>query len=140
MWPVSTVFPDFFNEKAKEIWRAGFNDLAKELPFDGIWLDMNEVATFCNGDISDKSDMCVSNIKRTKQLAKAKTLDDFNKFLTGGAAPLKDHKLGANEQWYRSYPQDKLSTFNLPFVPNRDRNFDFKTMSLNATHPKSGLQ
>lgn len=73
MWPVSTVFLDFFNEKASDIWRDGLQDLEKELPFDGLWFDMNEISAFCNGDVSDRSDMCVVNINRTKELAKAKT-------------------------------------------------------------------
>ena len=62
---------------------------------------MNEISAFCNGDISDTSEMCIMNVNRTKELAKAKTQDDYNKFLKGGATVVsnKEHVEG---KWYRT--------------------------------------
>ena len=51
-----------------------------------------------------------------------------------------------DNSWYYSFPQDSSSTFNIPFVPGYkqhddgmpgpyDGNFDYMTISLNATLP-----
>ena len=44
------VFLDFFNDKSSEIWTQGLMDLYKQVPFDGLSLDMNEPTTDCNGE------------------------------------------------------------------------------------------
>lgn len=38
--------------------------------------------------------------------------------------------------WYKSFPQETKSTFNLPFVPQFSEygNFDSASLSLNGTH------
>lgn len=64
MWPKSSVFLDFFNNKSRDIWSQGLSDLQDDLPFDGIWLDMNEVTGFCNGDITDTSKQCLTMQKK----------------------------------------------------------------------------
>lgn len=76
VWPKSSVFLDFFNNKSKDIWSAGFSDLHEELPFDGVWLDMNEVTGFCNGDINDVSKQCVA-----MQGKDQKMIEEYAKFL-----------------------------------------------------------
>lgn len=50
VWPNKTVFLDFFDENSKEVWGEGLRDLHDLIPFDGIWLDMNEATGFCNGE------------------------------------------------------------------------------------------
>jgi len=49
VWPNDSVFPDFFNPNAAGVWQAGITSLFTAIPFDGLWLDMNEIANFCNG-------------------------------------------------------------------------------------------
>jgi len=47
VWPDSpTVFPDFMRAKTKQWWAREIADLYQELPFDGLWIDMNEPANF----------------------------------------------------------------------------------------------
>jgi len=36
------VFVDWFNDKCINMWSQGLNDLYEMLPYDGIWIDMNE--------------------------------------------------------------------------------------------------
>ena len=50
VWPESTVFLDWFNDEVTTVWNQGLKDLYAKLPFDGLWLDMNEVTGFCNGE------------------------------------------------------------------------------------------
>lgn len=50
VWPNYAVFPDFFHPNTKQWWideLTSFHD--KEVEFDGLWLDMNEAANFCQG-------------------------------------------------------------------------------------------
>lgn len=50
VWPNKTVFLDFFSDDAADIWNQGLKDLYEKVPYDGLWLDMNEATSFCNGE------------------------------------------------------------------------------------------
>lgn len=50
VWPKHTVFLDFFSKDSANLWAQGLTDLHKLVPYDGLWLDMNEIASFCNGE------------------------------------------------------------------------------------------
>lgn len=49
VWPGYTVFPDFLANNTFEWWKKTFKDWYEQIKFDGIWLDMNEVSSFCVG-------------------------------------------------------------------------------------------
>ena len=104
-----TVFLDWFAPASKDIFADGLNDLHKLVPYDGICLDLNEVAGECNGECP---------VQQTSGF-------------------LDDPAL-VNYTWYFSYKdQENLSTYNLPFVPGPQFNLDNQTLSLNATHNNS---
>jgi alpha-glucosidase (family GH31 glycosyl hydrolase) len=46
------VFVDWFNDKCINMWSQGLNDLFEMLPFDGIWIDMNEPWGFQHGEMN----------------------------------------------------------------------------------------
>lgn len=47
VWPNKHVaFPNFFNTEAEEWWIEEFKRFHEEIPFDGIWIDMNEPSNF----------------------------------------------------------------------------------------------
>ena len=121
VWPKKTVFIDFFNKKGVQIWEKGLTDLFAKVNFDGLWLDMNEVTGFCNGECP--------NLETSKDTQKAETK---RRVLVGFLDQESDEGT-----WFQSYDQDKNSTYFLPFIPG-PVNFDNMTMSLNATHPESG--
>eukprot|EP01022_Parablepharisma_sp_SALTPOND_P002386 TRINITY_DN1097_c0_g1_i1.p1 TRINITY_DN1097_c0_g1~~TRINITY_DN1097_c0_g1_i1.p1 ORF type:complete len:2193 (+),score=167.35 TRINITY_DN1097_c0_g1_i1:16766-23344(+) len=51
VWPGYSTFVDFVNPKSEEYWISMLEYIGKDLfPFDGIWLDMNEVTNFCDGE------------------------------------------------------------------------------------------
>lgn len=50
VWPNQTVFLDWFSQNSKTIWAQGLKDLYNLVPYDGLWLDMNEATGFCNGE------------------------------------------------------------------------------------------
>lgn len=49
VWPGATNIPDFLHPKSQEFWSTEVAEFHKVIPFDGLWLDMNEPANFCGG-------------------------------------------------------------------------------------------
>ncbi|KAI8981316.1 glycosyl hydrolases family 31-domain-containing protein [Trametes punicea] len=50
VWPGYTVFPDWFSEHSTELWTEALRNWTQlGVEFSGIWLDMNEVSSFCTG-------------------------------------------------------------------------------------------
>ena len=49
VWPGPAVYVDWLNEKAEKYWIDEMKKLYDKLPFDGMWIDMNEASNFCNG-------------------------------------------------------------------------------------------
>jgi alpha-glucosidase (family GH31 glycosyl hydrolase) len=49
VWPGEAAFPDFTKADVGTWWRSAFTAFKGKLDFDGIWLDMNEVANMVDG-------------------------------------------------------------------------------------------
>ncbi|XP_014243095.1 lysosomal alpha-glucosidase-like [Cimex lectularius] len=47
----STVFVDFYAKNVLKYWTNMLKDLHDKVPFDGIWIDMNEPSNFVNGSV-----------------------------------------------------------------------------------------
>ncbi|XP_044534936.1 maltase-glucoamylase, intestinal-like [Gracilinanus agilis] len=50
VWPGPSVFPDYTNPEGTQWWIDELVKFHKELNFDGIWMDMNEVVDFLNNE------------------------------------------------------------------------------------------
>ncbi|GAM26305.1 hypothetical protein SAMD00019534_094800, partial [Acytostelium subglobosum LB1] len=55
VWPGSTIFPDFFNPNIQDFWYVQLEKFHQTVPFDGVWIDMNEVSNFCSGNCAPVS-------------------------------------------------------------------------------------
>ncbi|KAF5387031.1 hypothetical protein D9615_002119 [Tricholomella constricta] len=56
VWPGVTVYPDWFHPKITEYWNKEFElfySPESGLDIDGVWIDMNEPASFCNMPCTD---------------------------------------------------------------------------------------
>ncbi|XP_072820413.1 maltase-glucoamylase isoform X1 [Vicugna pacos] len=52
VWPGKTVFPDYTNPQCTAWWTNEFELFHNQVEFNGIWIDMNEVANFVDGSVS----------------------------------------------------------------------------------------
>ncbi|KAG7222581.1 hypothetical protein INR49_016178 [Caranx melampygus] len=57
VWPGLTAYPDFSNEEAHEWWYDNLKRFHDKVPFDGLWIDMNEPSNFLDGSTNG----CLSN-------------------------------------------------------------------------------
>jgi lysosomal alpha-glucosidase len=57
VWPGTVVFPDFTNPKTTDWWYEQAKAFHDQLPYDGLWIDMNEPSNFVTGSMSG----CTSN-------------------------------------------------------------------------------
>ncbi|NXR00109.1 LYAG glucosidase, partial [Sagittarius serpentarius] len=57
VWPGPTAFPDFTNLETHEWWHDMVKDFHDQVPFDGMWIDMNEPSNFVEGS----QDGCPNN-------------------------------------------------------------------------------
>eukprot|EP00884_Botryococcus_braunii_P020446 jgi/Botrbrau1/7085/Bobra.0165s0107.1 len=51
LWPGGVNFPDFMSPQGQSWWRQQLEAMYRQLPFDGLWLDMNEPSNYCTGDV-----------------------------------------------------------------------------------------
>lgn len=51
VWPGFTTIPDFLHPNAVQWWTKELEEFYKVIPYDGLWLDMNEPANFCTGSL-----------------------------------------------------------------------------------------
>uniref|UniRef100_A0A8C6ZE20 Lysosomal alpha-glucosidase n=1 Tax=Nothoprocta perdicaria TaxID=30464 RepID=A0A8C6ZE20_NOTPE len=49
VWPGPTAFPDFTNPETHEWWYDMLKEFHDQVPFDGMWIDMNEPSNFVEG-------------------------------------------------------------------------------------------
>ncbi|KAG2433530.1 hypothetical protein HYH02_012648 [Chlamydomonas schloesseri] len=49
VWSGPTHWPDFLHPNISDYWGGLLSDMAARLPYDGLWLDMNEPSNFCTG-------------------------------------------------------------------------------------------
>eukprot|EP00878_Enallax_costatus_P002700 GHUV01002888.1.p1 GENE.GHUV01002888.1~~GHUV01002888.1.p1 ORF type:complete len:873 (+),score=203.93 GHUV01002888.1:194-2812(+) len=50
VWPGSTVYPDYLENPRTSKWlHDQLTNMYSQVPYDGLWLDMNEASNFCSG-------------------------------------------------------------------------------------------
>ncbi|XP_053392914.1 lysosomal alpha-glucosidase-like isoform X2 [Mercenaria mercenaria] len=61
VWPGTTAFPDFFHPNSSAYWLQQAKAYHDMVPFDGIWIDMNEPSNFVAGSESGCPDNTLEN-------------------------------------------------------------------------------
>lgn len=53
---------DWFNSNSSIVWNQGLADLFAQLPFDGLWIDMNEATGFCDGECPNGKNITLNEL------------------------------------------------------------------------------
>ncbi|XP_034449680.1 lysosomal alpha-glucosidase isoform X3 [Hippoglossus hippoglossus] len=61
VWPGPTAFPDFTNPETRKWWEDCIRDFHSKVPVDGLWIDMNEPASFVQGSVEGCPDSDLEN-------------------------------------------------------------------------------
>ncbi|XP_018611814.2 lysosomal alpha-glucosidase [Scleropages formosus] len=61
VWPGLTAFPDFTNPETRSWWEDNIRAFHDRVPFDGLWIDMNEPASFVSGSVEGCPDTDLEN-------------------------------------------------------------------------------
>ncbi|KAK3520467.1 hypothetical protein QTP70_024085 [Hemibagrus guttatus] len=61
LWPGPTAFPDFTNTDTVSWWEDCIRDFHANVSFDGLWIDMNEPASFVHGSVLGCPDTDIEN-------------------------------------------------------------------------------
>jgi alpha-glucosidase (family GH31 glycosyl hydrolase) len=76
VWPGVVYFPDWFAQNTTSYWVNQLTTFYKAVPYDGLWIDMNEVSNFA--DPLAKSQVCV--VDETTARLSCKMVDENNKY------------------------------------------------------------
>lgn len=63
-WPGISIFPDFFHPEIRTFWNKNLKKLYEYMNFSGIWLDMNEFSSFCDGECGGNHKPFLHQIKK----------------------------------------------------------------------------
>ncbi|CAG8596714.1 11824_t:CDS:10, partial [Scutellospora calospora] len=55
VWPGLTHFPDWFNKDTEKYWGDAIERWLHTVDVDGLWIDMNEPASWCKGECTDSN-------------------------------------------------------------------------------------
>ncbi|XP_054834159.1 lysosomal alpha-glucosidase [Eublepharis macularius] len=98
VWPGFTAFPDFTNPRAQQWWHDMVKDFHDQVPFDGMWIDMNEPSNFVEGSLEG----CPNNKLENPPYVPG---------VLGGS--LKTHTLCASSKQYLSSHYDLHNLYGL---------------------------
>ncbi|KAK7929600.1 hypothetical protein WMY93_005995 [Mugilogobius chulae] len=61
VWPGLTAYPDFSDEVTQQWWLENLQRFYRSVPFDGLWIDMNEPSNFLDGSTNGCPDNQMEN-------------------------------------------------------------------------------
>jgi alpha-glucosidase (family GH31 glycosyl hydrolase) len=127
VWPGKVHFIDYFHPSAGDYWNESLDYLYDKLRFSGVWLDMNEIASFVPGQVdeNDKEIPC-NDVEVYPYVPGKSRFDDkticMNAVLHGGQRFINLHNYYPVQQGYLTYKYlESKEQFkdSLPFILTR---------------------
>lgn len=128
------VFVDFFHPEASRFWHEQLAKFHKYvLPFDGLWLDMNEPSSTCDCDLAAEDDVC------------ARMCGDGHPTEEGTPMKLEEIAVGGDGGFIRTHDVNfPFDPYRQPFAPGQNEprqgghgNLNSATLPMAALHHSS---
>ena len=118
VWPKKVSYPDFNHPKTPDFWTAHLKELYDKLPYDGLWLDMNEPSAFIDGEINKDGECGTIPLP------------------VDPSKPLNNEENNLNNNI--DINNESLWSLNLPYLPG-SKPLEEKTISMDAYHVGKGF-
>eukprot|EP00877_Chromochloris_zofingiensis_P010438 jgi/Chrzof1/5648/Cz16g10050.t1 len=125
VWPGPSHWPDFLNPNTSSWWQVQSQNMYDQAAYSGMWIDMNEPASFCTGSI------CTLPVHNDTQLFLA-TFFPENDNLTEFFWPMVTCQLNCT-MGTDNYSQPPYTIHNF-FDGQYNASLDSKTVAANAVH------
>eukprot|EP01017_Pseudomicrothorax_dubius_P020443 TRINITY_DN2230_c0_g3_i2.p1 TRINITY_DN2230_c0_g3~~TRINITY_DN2230_c0_g3_i2.p1 ORF type:complete len:930 (-),score=208.45 TRINITY_DN2230_c0_g3_i2:217-3006(-) len=126
VWPGWTSFVDWLHPNSSNYWTNMLLKLHMKIPYDGIWLDMNEVSNFCDGPCRD--DM-IEEVYLQMPDEDAKSSNNKT-----APVPLKKGKRRLKDIKHLKKAQAETKTRTVAYVPGGGKTIDDKAIAHDAVH------
>jgi len=107
VWPGKAAFVDFLDPNANNFWRNGLKNLHKLTSFDAIWIDMNEVTTFCAEECPNDDPKPPEAFVQTARNLKDDDDDDEEDWSPTGEIPLTHYSISLDAKHYGKTPEEE---------------------------------
>jgi len=101
VWPGPVGFPDWSSANASAWWTACIAQWRKTIPVDGMWIDMNEISNFCDGECDGSEGSRAEEEARNRIAALKHRSDAYQAAEREGLFPSRDRP--AFEAFVRAY-------------------------------------
>eukprot|EP01017_Pseudomicrothorax_dubius_P024718 TRINITY_DN2625_c0_g1_i6.p1 TRINITY_DN2625_c0_g1~~TRINITY_DN2625_c0_g1_i6.p1 ORF type:complete len:880 (+),score=183.67 TRINITY_DN2625_c0_g1_i6:118-2757(+) len=118
VWPGYVHFPDWFKPETEKYWSDMLKRFHELLKWNGLWLDMNEVANFCNGECNANGMQIFPPYIPGRMSLEVKTIP-LNTRHVNNVSEYDVHNLYGSMESYLTYKTMRQLGINYPFILTR---------------------
>ena len=142
VWPGYTIFPDFLNPSGQTFWLNQFQQFLGQVPYDGIWIDMNEISNFCTGECTNGAPVPPSSTTCGCSSSSFFLENGIPYYFRNENEEEHFHRFG-NHSSSSLLAASSFDPVNPPYAINNDDSHDplnTKTLDMNAYHYNNTLE
>ncbi|KAJ3574598.1 hypothetical protein NP233_g1666 [Leucocoprinus birnbaumii] len=135
VWPGYTVFPDWFQEATQDWWTTAFRNWSQAgVEFSGIWLDMNEASSFCDGSCGTNANLSNTSPPFILPGDPGNPVQDYPEWI------LALRCFSTSEDWVQGINRELTSTPPPYAIHNGNGRLSIHALATNATHAEGQVE